>query len=188
MRVRSLALAALLGGCGGASSDRTELPPAPSPTTVQKLVKQVSAAAGPEFQPIFVCDVSQGRSFQPSRLASDWASASGPEAIVLAIDNQGALELLRQTDDRLVAATADGGIVIPVKFDPVAGDIAVAVVYTKTGVSETYAFSTFEKSPSFLTWTVNIPQSGARPGGRGVQAFIAQCVERPITPVQPSGR
>lgn len=102
---------------------------------------------------------------------------------MLAIDERGALEILEQADGRLELVTAAGGLIVPVKFDPVAGDIAVAVVYTKVGVSESYAFSTFDKGPSFLTWTVNIPQDGSRDGGRGVQAFISPCEELPITPV-----
>lgn len=113
----------------------------------------------------------------------EWTATNGPAAIVLAIDERGALEILKQADGRLELVTAAGGAIVPVKFDPVAGDIAVAVAYTKTGVSKSYAFSTFDKGPSFLTWIVNIPQGGNRDGGRGVQAFIAQCAELPVTPV-----
>jgi hypothetical protein len=150
---------------------------------VERVVAQTLATLGPGFQPIFICGSSTGRSFQPTRSATEWVEPAGPTAIALAIDEQGALEVLKLTNDRLEPVTTAGGLVVPVKFDPVAGDIAVSVAYAQSGVSETYAFSTFDGGPSFLTWTVNIPQSSGRPGGRGVQAFIAQCVERPVTPV-----
>ena len=176
-------LCALAAGCGQQTSAPHALPSRPDTGQVEQMAAQTLASLGPSFQPIYVCGPSEGRGFQPSRSAAEWIETTSPAAIVLAIDERGALEILKQSNDSLGPVTAAGGLVVPVKFDPAAGDIAVAVAYTRTGVSESYAFSTFNGGPSFLTWTINIPQSGERPGGRGVQAFIAQCVELSITPV-----
>lgn len=183
MRIEFVALALLVAGCDSQSSSPSGLPPRPDAEAVEQLSKQTTRSLGRSFQPIFICGQSAGQQFQPTRSATEWTGARGVAAVVLAIDNEGALEVLKQGENGLAPMTSHGGLVVPVKFDPVAGDVAVSVAYTKTGVSETYAFSTFNGGPSFLTWTVNIPQSGERPGGRGVQAFIAQCVELPITPV-----
>jgi hypothetical protein len=175
-------LAVLIGSCGQPSSSPSVLPPRPNDSLVKELAAQTSQLLGSSFQPIFVCGLSEGRAFLPSQAATDWITTKGPEAIVVSIDEAGALEILKEAEGRLKPVTADGGLVVPVKFDPVAGDIAVAVAYADTGVSESYAFSTFANGPSFLTWTVNIPQYGQRKGGRGVEALIAQCVEIAVTP------
>lgn len=183
MRRANIVVALMVTSCGSSSYSPSDLPPGPTASEVRQLALQTTQVLGPSFQPIFACGNSKGQTFQPTRSATGWTEATGPDAIVLAIDEQGALEVLKLEGEVLTPVTQDDGLVIPVKFDPTAGDIAVAVANTKTGVSETYAFSTFDSGPSFLTWTVNIPQAGKREGGRGVQALIAQCVELPITPV-----
>jgi len=104
----------------------------------------------------------------------------------MAINEGGALEVLKMAKGALVAVTREGGMVVPVKFDPVVGEVAVAVAYPKSGIAETYTFTTFDKGPSFLTWSANIPLDANGRGGRGIQAHIAQCVELPIAAVNPA--
>ncbi len=169
MKRSIVGLAVLIGSCGQPSSPPSALPPRPNDSLVKELAAQTSQLLGSSFQPVFVCGSSTGRAFQPARAATDWITTKGPEAIVVAIDEAGALEILKEAEGKLKPVTADAGLVVPVKFDPVAGDIAVTVAYTETGVSESYAFSTFAKGPSFLTWTVNIPDGSGwrwhRPDG-----------------------
>lgn len=188
MRHALFSLATLLAGCENEGTKRSALPDLPNADLVRKLVADTGDLLGPTFAPVFVCGQSQGQSFQPSRSGSAWTDGQGAAAVVIAVDENGALEVLKLANAALVAVTVEGGMVVPVKFDPLAGEIAVAVAYPKSGIAETYTFTTFEKGPSFLTSTVNLPLDTTRKGDRGVQAFIAQCVEIPVAPVKAAAR
>ena len=183
-KLRAKPVLALLLMCASAcntqATDERTLPPAPPADIVSQIAEQTSRKLGSSFQPIFICGESRGKSFQPARSANRWIADVGPDAVIVAIDTEGAMEVLKQVNHRLIAASEDGGMIIPVRFDPSIGDIALAVAYPKAGVTESYTFSTFTPTLSFLSWTVNLPQSGATGGGRGVQALLAQCVEMPL--------
>lgn len=179
-RLLALLLLVCASGCDTQATDERTLPTTPSADKVGQLAKQTARRLGPSFQPIFVCGESIGKSFQPARAANSWITDSGPSAIVVAIDTNGAMEILKQVDNRLVAVSEDGGMTIPVRFDPTVGDIALAVVYPKAGVTESYTFSAFTPTLSFLSWTVNLPQGGTASRSRGVKALLAQCVELPL--------
>ena len=129
MRLTLLSLATLLAGCQNEFPDRQGLPDAPNAERSTKLVADTGVLLGPTFEPVFVCGQSEGKSFQPSRSGSEWTDGQGALAVVIAIDKNGAMEVLKLAHTRLVPVTVEGGMVVPVKFDPVAGEIAVAVAY-----------------------------------------------------------
>jgi hypothetical protein len=182
--VSRLVVGLIITGCSRAPLG-DDLPPQPSPTEVAKWADATTDVLGQTFKAVFVCGRSIGKAFQPTRGGQSWIDGTGAEAVIAAISDEGALEVLRVEAGELRPVTQAGGLVVPVKFDPVIGDIAVAVAYPQDGVSETYAFSTFNGGPSFLSWTVNVPQQSGRAAGRGVEALIAQCVEVKIDPVSP---
>lgn len=181
MRFVAVAIMTLLvSACGGNVSDASmPLPDAPAPVLIAEMAAETERLLGPQFLPVFVCGPSIGQAMQPEVGKPAWADdRAGPNAILLAMDENAAFDIVRkEADGRTTAAAASGGTVVPTLFDPVSGDISVAVLYTTTGHSETFLFSTYGQGPSFLTWTRNVPQNAKSLGGRGVGAYIAQCLE-----------
>lgn len=175
------AAAIMLGACAANTDEKTTapLPEMPSTELIAEMTSATTKLLGDRFVPVFVCGPSTGQAMLPEAGKPAWHDGDdGPVAIVLVMDQNAAFDVVRkEPNGQISAAAANGGTTVPTLFDPVSGDISLAVLYTATGHSETFLFSTYGQGPSFLTWTRNVPQNAMAPGGRGVGAYIAQCVE-----------